>query len=114
VATSIETQRANHVALLDSELPRIVEALKALGARKIVLFGSYAQGRRDLFTDLDILTVIDSDLRFVERLEEVYRQVSPRVATDLLVYTPDEFEEMKERRFLKHALKGAKVLHEKP
>jgi len=36
------------------------------------------------------------------------------VATDLLVYTPEEFEDMKERRFLKHALKDAEVLHEEP
>ncbi len=114
MATSIETQRANHVALLDSELPRIVEALKALGARLIVLFGSYARGRRDVFTDLDILVIMDSDLPFVERLADVYRKVSPRVATDLLVYTPEEFEDMKERRFLKHALKDAEVLHEEP
>ncbi len=111
MATSIAALRAEHVARLESELPRIVEELKRLGATLVVLFGSYAQGRRDLFTDLDILAVMPSDLPFIERLTEVRRRVSPLVDTDLIVYTPAEFEEMKGRPFVKHALASGKVLH---
>jgi len=33
---------------LETELPRIVEALKEKGARKIILFGSLARGTLDL------------------------------------------------------------------
>jgi len=31
---------------------------------------------------------------------------------DILVYTPDEFREMKERNFLKHALNNSLILYE--
>jgi len=30
---------------------------------------------------------------------------------DVLVYTPQEFEDMKERPFVKRALKGGKILY---
>ncbi len=103
--------RARHVALLESELPRIVEELKRLGAHMIVLFGSYAQGRRDLFTDLDLLVVMESGEPFVERLGRLYATLGHRVAADILVYTPAEFEEMKQRRFVRHALATGKVLY---
>jgi predicted nucleotidyltransferase len=111
VATSLDTLRRDHLAQLDAELPRIVLALKSLGARLIILFGSYAAGRRDLFTDLDLLVVMDSDLPFVERIVDVSRRIRPRVPTDILVYTPAEFEAIRGRRFFRHALSTGKVLH---
>jgi predicted nucleotidyltransferase len=82
-----------------------------MGAERIVLFGSYAAGRRDLFTDLDLLAVIPSEEPFVHRLASVYEQVAPKVATDLLLYTPEEFEQMKDRTFLRHALKTSQLLY---
>lgn len=103
--------RAKRVALLESELARLVDGLKALGAHLILLFGSYAQGRRDLFTDLDLLVVMESDEPFIQRLGSVRAALQPKVDTDLFVYTPSEFEEMKERPFVRHALKTGKVLY---
>ena len=103
--------REQHVAKLEAELPRIVAELKRLGAKRVVLFGSFARGRRDLFTDLDILVVIEGHEPFVQRLARVYGAVAPRVATDLFVYTPEEFEELKDRPFWKHALEASQVLY---
>ncbi len=111
MSTSLTELRARHVAQLESELPRLVEELTGLGARLIVLFGSYAQGRRDLFTDLDLLVVMESEQPFVERLGHIYARLSPKVAADILVYTPAEFEQMKQRRFVRHALSTGQVLH---
>ena len=103
--------RQEHVDRLESELPRIVERLKELGAERVILFGSYARGRRDYFTDLDLIVIMESDLSFVQRLAYIRREVSPAVETDLLVYTPNEFESIKERRFFRHALSDAQVLY---
>lgn len=100
-------------ALLEQELTRIVAALKELGARKIILFGSYAQGRNDPFTDLDLIAVLDSNLPIVERTGEVYRRLAPRVAADILVYTPAEWESMAERPFVREVLRKGKILYEK-
>ena len=103
--------RQEHVERLASELPRIVERLKDLGAERVILFGSYARGRRDYFTDLDLIAIMESDLPFIQRLAYIRREVSPVVETDLLVYTPNEFEAIKGRRFFRHALSDAKVLY---
>ncbi len=101
-----------YAALLKTELACIVEKLRQLGAKKVILFGSYARGRADLFTDLDLLVVLDSKLPFVERTAQLYGLLAPRVAADILAYTPEEWEEMKTWPFIQNALSEGKVLHE--
>ena len=113
MTVDIAKLRREHVARLESELPRLVEGLKGLGASLIVLFGSYAQGRRDLFTDLDLIVVMESDEPFIERLVAVRAALRPRVDVDLFVYTPSELEELKQRPFVKHALATGIVLYAK-
>ena len=103
----------DHRMVLQKELTRIVNKLRELDAEKVILFGSYAQGRADLFTDLDIIVVLDTDLPYVERSGYIYRELSPRVAADVLVYTPQEWQKMQGRPFIKQALKEGKVLYEK-
>ncbi len=99
--------------ILEEELRRLTECLKDLGAEKIILFGSYARGRRDALTDLDLLVVMESDEPFVRRAAGVYGKLMPRVAADILVYTPGEWQEVKERPFIKKALEEGRVLYEK-
>jgi predicted nucleotidyltransferase len=111
MSTDLATLRATHVDLLEKELARITAELERLDARLVVLFGSYAHGRRDLFTDLDLLVVMESDEPFVGRIASLYARLHPKVAADILVYTPEEFEEMKLRRFVRHALKTGRVLY---
>jgi len=45
-------------------------------------------------SDLDLIIIWDTPLGFLERTVELYRRLRPRVATDLLVYTPSEMERM--------------------
>jgi len=111
MSTNLSELRGRHAALLDAELPRIVDDLKRLGAQLVVLFGSYARGRRDLFTDLDLLVVLESEEPFVKRLGHLYAILSPKVATDILVYTPAEFEQIKQGRFVRHVLATGTILH---
>lgn len=112
-ASRLEKERENHVALLRSEVERLTAELCGLGAKKIVLFGSMARGRLDLFTDIDLLVVMDSDLPFVERSSWVYRKLMPRVDADIMVYTEEEFEALKEGPFLKKALAEGVIQYEK-
>ncbi|MFH1570121.1 MAG: nucleotidyltransferase domain-containing protein [Gemmatimonadota bacterium] len=79
--------------------------------QQVVLFGSYAAGRRDLFTDLDLIVVMDSPLDFVSRNANLAGRVHAGVALDLLVYTPEEMERMRDRSFMRHALATGKVLY---
>ena len=80
---------------------------------KIILFGSYARGNTDEYSDLDLILVKQTSKRFVERLVEV--PLLP-VHADVFVYTPEEFAQMKEDEnpFLMSALEGAKVIYERP
>lgn len=97
---------------LEVELPRLVEGLARLGAGKVILFGSMAGGRVGLTSDIDLIAVIETRRPFVERLEWVWRELNPTCA-DILVYTPEEFQTMREiSPFVRHALATGKVMHE--
>lgn len=111
--TALSAERERYAAALERDLASLVEQLSRIPAvRKAILFGSFAHGRRDLFTDIDLLVVMDSSLDFVTRGVELARRLRAGVALDLLVYTPQEIERMRDRPFLRHALATGKVLYE--
>jgi len=99
------------VAELEGELERILNRLKNdTSVRKVLLFGSLARGDARDHSDIDLIVVKDTQMRFLDRLDEFYDDA--REAMDILVYTPQEFEEMKERPFVKRALREGKMLYE--
>ena len=111
---SVSAQRERYVAAMAEDLKSVVEQLSAIPTvQRVILFGSYAAGRRDLFTDLDILVVMDSPLSYVPRNADLAGRVRAGVALDLLAYTPQEMEQMRDRPFMRHALETGKVLYEK-
>jgi len=79
---------------------------------KIILFGSYARGDTDEYSDLDLILVKKSTRSFIERMGEV--PLLP-VHADVFVYTPEEFERMRENEnpFILSALESAQVLYER-
>lgn len=97
--------------LLEEELNRMVDKLRELGAKRIILFGSYARGRSDIFTDLDLIVILNTSLPFVERTGYVYSKLAPRVATDILIYTPEEWQKIKDRPFIQQALAEGRVIY---
>lgn len=106
--------RAEYLARLEASLRKAVAVLSALpGVRGILLFGSYARGQRDLFTDLDLIVIMESDEDFLSRTARVYEYLDFPVDADVLVYTPEEFAALRERPFFRRALREGKVLHEK-
>jgi len=113
-ASTLARCRDRYVRLLEEDLEQIVAQLSRMSqVRLVVLFGSYAAGRRDLLTDLDTLVVMDSPLDFVTRTAELYRRLSPRVDLDLLVYTPEELEANRTRPFFRRILEKGRVLYER-
>ena len=70
-------------------------------------------GGRDLFTDLDILVVMESPLEYVARTDQLRAALRTGVDVDLMVYTPDEFARARAEGFLNQALKGSQVLYQK-
>jgi predicted nucleotidyltransferase len=99
------------VAELKAELDRILNRLKNdPSVHLVLLFGSLARGDARDHSDIDLIVVKETEKRFLDRLDEFYDDA--REAMDVLVYTPQEFEEMKERPFVKRALKEGKILYE--
>ena len=111
---TIAAKRRAYQQLLAETLQSVIAALaRRPEVERAILFGSYAEGRRDLFTDLDILIVMESPLDFVTRTAEMYRYLAAPVDLDLLVYTPKELERHRQRGFIRQALEKGKVIYEK-
>lgn len=110
----LDEARRGHVRALDEALRAIVARLGAVPAvRRISVIGSYAQGRFDLFTDLDLVVVMETEEGPVERLRTLYGLIAAPVDVDILCYTPKEFQVMKETGFLRRALESERVLLER-
>jgi predicted nucleotidyltransferase len=112
VALMLEDLRREHACLLDESVLKTVKVLSGK-VEKISLFGSYARGKRDLFTDLDILIVMRTEKSFVDRLKEIYPLLALPVDADILCYTPEEVERLKDKGFLRKILAEEVVLYEK-
>jgi predicted nucleotidyltransferase len=111
---AIQRKRDEYALALDSALEKIVTQLRQIPeVERVILFGSYSTGQRDLFTDIDLLVVMDSELDFVQRTAELYARIHTNVDMDLLVYTPGEMMKNRESGFLRRVLATGKVIYEK-
>lgn len=109
----LTARRAEYVERLEAGLARVVAALKQLPeVRRISVFGSYARGRRDLSTDLDLLVVMETNESIPERLSRLYSVLDAGVDMDLIVWTPAEYERMRSRPFGRSIAASEKILHE--
>jgi predicted nucleotidyltransferase len=116
VSDPLVEQRHTYVEALARALKTAVRELSRLPeVEKVVLFGSYRRGRRDLFTDLDLLVVMRSFEGFVARMEHLYELLAGKMGVDydLVAYTPEEIATYGETPFLKRALAEGKVVYEK-
>jgi predicted nucleotidyltransferase len=111
---SLAKKRSAYRQDLEKASRSILRQLSAMPeVEKVILFGSYAAGRRDLFTDLDLLVVMDTQKNFITRTTELYRKIQSGVDLDMLVYTPEEFEQQKNKPFIRNALASGKVIYER-
>ena len=102
--------------LLERELARWLPLLIAHEQpNKIILFGSYCTGQMSEWSDLDMVIVKSTQAPFLDRTRQVLALLKPRVGVDVLVYTPQEFEQLsRERAFLRQEiLARGKVIYER-
>lgn len=98
---------------LQRELERIINKIDKMSIQKIILFGSLVKGQVGLTSDLDLIIIKDTEQRFLDRLESIYKEIEPNIAVDILVYTPQEINDMIQwNSFIKRALKEGRVLYE--
>lgn len=108
---------AGRLALVDVNRIREIVApiVERKGARKAVLFGSYARGTADRRSDVDLLIVDDSDLRYLDRLGKYFDELAAALpaAVELFVYREGELDRMRDRPFIRRALDEGIVLYER-
>lgn len=107
----MKRHRVSNQKELESLTKQIVEGYDP---DKIILFGSFAEGKPHQWSDYDLFIVKDTKEQFHDRIVKVYRQIRqyPSRGVDVLVYTP---EELKEPNYFVHTvLSQGKILYEKP
>ena len=106
-----------HRTRLQAELERIVRVLvEQYDPECVILYGSFAHGDIHEWSDLDLCVIKRTEKRFIERLEEVGLLTLPRVGCQILVYTPEELEAVKQQGhyfFVDEILGKGKVLYER-
>ena len=102
------------VETLPGAIERIVSELKP---EKIILFGSYAYGNPTPDSDVDLLVIMKTRAREIDRYVAVSNLLYPRqFPVDILVKTPKEMEieaRKKGNFFMREILKKGKVLYER-
>ena len=76
--------------ILDEIVGKIANAFNP---EKIIIFGSYAYGRPTEKSDIDILVIMESNKREIERMvavNKLLRDYYKKIDLDILVKTPSE------------------------
>jgi predicted nucleotidyltransferase len=101
----------------EEALQEIVHRLViGLHPHKIVLFGSYVYGTSTADSDVDLLVIVDTHARPVDRYLRVSRLLRPRpFPLDLLVKTPKEVAQALDRddAFMSEIMARGRVLYER-
>lgn len=101
---------------LEQEVARYVRLLTEHGdPERVIVFGSLATDQVHAWSDIDLVIVQRTDLAFFQRLRQARRLLQPQVGTDILVYTPEEFEQLCQERvfFQEEILDRGVVVYER-
>ena len=84
--------------------------------QKIVLFGSYAYGKPNADSDVDMLVIMPFKGKGARKAAEILLATDPRFAIDLLVRTPQQIKSRIKLGdfFIREVIQKGKVLYEVP
>ncbi len=101
----------------ETQLQTLLQTLiERVQPEKVVLFGSCAGGTATPQSDIDLLVILESDLRRDQRQEAISRALRPRrVPVEILAYTPAEVQQCMEipTSFVRHILTTGKVVYDR-
>ena len=105
--------RSHRRQSLEKELERITAMMPQLGVQRAVLTGDLATDQVGPESSLELIMVLDIPGKFIRRMDFFTSHVGPMLATNFLVYTPEEFRTLKETNiFLRNALQTGRVVYE--
>ena len=100
---------------IDDLKKRLEPLFRGHKIKKAILFGSFARNEASRHSDIDLILVQNTNLRFLDRYDGVlaaFSQALPEWDVDLLIYTPEELDRISGRRFIRRALKEGKTIYE--
>ncbi|MCH8011755.1 MAG: nucleotidyltransferase domain-containing protein [Candidatus Marinimicrobia bacterium] len=105
-------QNVQSLNIIDNLVARLKEFYKP---DLVILFGSRARGEFSEESDLDLLIVKNTKKSPLWRRVEVRKILSTEIPLDVIVYTPREFDHLKESEsaFIKEILDEGRVIYEK-
>ncbi len=86
---------------------------KSPAISKVILFGSFARGDVSRKSDMDLVVIMDTDKRFLDRYElcdQLYDIFD--TGLDIFPYTEAEFSRISHRPFIKSIIKEGVVVYE--
>ncbi len=85
------------------------------GAQRAIIFGSYARGEADEYSDIDLVIIKNTETPFLDRYRDFdgLFSVMPN-ALEILVYTQEEFESMRDggNPFILNVVEDGIVIYE--
>ena len=97
--------------MLEQELETITELLPQLGVEKVILTGDMATEDYAPDSRIELIVVQNTDLSFGRRADFFSYHLNTRVEVDAQVYTPEEFEDLRDRLpALNRACKEGRVI----
>ena len=79
-------------------IDEILTRLSAYEPEQVILFGSFARNESDDISDIDLVIIKETDEDFFSRIRRVLQILDMKSSIDILVYTPKEFQKMKDQR----------------
>ena len=81
---------------------------------KAVLFGSAVRDTETKKSDIDLMIVMETDKRFFDRYDafDEISEIMRGTSVDLLIYTPQELENISHRSFIRKILSEGKTIYE--
>jgi predicted nucleotidyltransferase len=105
----------HQVKTIDDIIEGARPVFQKFGIRKAILFGSFAKGRQTRKSDIDLILIQDTDKRYFDRFEgllsDLYQNLRGR-DIEVFIYTPQEFEDIADRRFVQRAVAEGQVIYE--
>ena len=96
---------------LDILKERLYPLFRKHSIEKAILFGSFARNESSRHSDIDLILVQKTNLRFLDRYDGLlasFSQALPECNVDILIYTSEELAKISERRFIRQALEEGK------
>ena len=93
---------------------RLKPIFKKNNVQKAILFGSGARETQTRKSDLDLLIVLETDKQFFDRYED-FAEVPGLLkgnSVDMLIYSPEELENISHRKFIQSILAEGKIVYE--